>query len=65
LKDALIYRTCFGLESKIYLGTAKLKFGLWPKYLFADQEKTRADQEKMKVEQLAAQLRALGIEPNL
>jgi Uma2 family endonuclease len=31
----------------------------------ADQEKMRADQEKKKAEQLAAQLRALGIEPNI
>jgi len=31
----------------------------------ADQEQTRAEQEKKKAEQLAAQLRALGIEPNI
>jgi hypothetical protein len=31
----------------------------------ADHEKTRAEQEKMRAERLAAQLRALGIEPNI
>jgi hypothetical protein len=31
----------------------------------AEQEKTRADQEKTRAERLAAQLRALGIEPNI